>query len=410
MVTEMDDRKYLVLLGDGMADLPLEELGGKTILDYCKTPNMDFIAQNGVTGMTRTVPEGMSPGSDTANLSIFGYDPAKYFSGRAPLEAINLDIKLGPDDTAFRCNIVNAADGVMNDFTSDHIDSRFSEIIINELKKNISRPGIEFYPGVSYRNIMVWRDYPYKEITETTPPHDIQDKNTGEFLPSGNGSDLMKELMFESVSIIANSSAIKDGLKKFQGNPESIWLWGGGRRPAMNTLMERFGLYGHTISAVDLIHGIGKAAGLAPLNVDGVTGYIDTNYTGKALALLNSLDDSNFIFLHVEAPDESGHEGNIGHKIKSIEDFDSLVVGPVLEGLRKYPSYSLLLMPDHPTPVKLRTHTSDPVPFCIYSSDRFITEKSKFKAASFCEKDAAATGLFIDHAHRLLEIMIKGSI
>jgi len=410
MVTGMDDRKYIVLLGDGMADLPLDELGGKTVLDYCKTPNMDYIAQNGVTGMTRTVPEGMSPGSDTANLSIFGYDPAIYFSGRAPLEAINLDIKLGPDDTAFRCNIVNAADGVMNDFTSDHIDSSLSVIIMNELMKNISLPGIEFYPGVSYRNIMVWRDYPYKEITGTTPPHDIQDKNIKEYLPSGDGSDLIKELMFRSKSIIANSAAIRDGLKKFQGNPESVWLWGGGRRPAMNTLMERFGLYGHTISAVDLIHGIGKCAGLTPLHVDGVTGYIDTNYSGKTAALLNSLDDSNFIFLHIESPDESGHEGNVQHKIKSIEDFDSLVVGPVLEGIRKYPSYSILLMPDHPTPIKFRTHTSDPVPFCIYSSDRFITEKSKFSAASFCEKDAAATGLFIDHAHKILEIMIKGFI
>ncbi len=410
MVTEMDDRKYIVLLGDGMADLPLDELGGKTILDYCNTPNMDYLAQNGVSGMTRTVPTGMSPGSDTANLSIFGYDPAVYFSGRAPLEAINLDIKLGPDDTAFRCNIVNAADGVMNDFTSDHIDSGFSEIIMNQLSKEISLPEIEFYAGVSYRNIVVWRNYPFKEITVTTPPHDIQDKKTDQFLPSGNGSELIKELMLRSKKVISESTAIREARKKFQGEPESVWIWGGGWRPEMNTLMERLGLYGHTISAVDLIHGIGKAAGLTPLHVEGATGYLDTNYGGKVSALLNSLKDSNFIFLHVEAPDESGHEGNIEHKIKSIEDFDSKVVGPVIEGIREYPSYTILLMPDHPTPIKFRTHTPDPVPFCIYSSDRFISEKNKFKAASFCEKDAAATGLFIDHAHKLLEIMIRGSI
>jgi len=411
MAGYMNNRKYIVLLGDGMADLPLDELGGKTILEYSKTPNMDFMARNGVNGLTKTVPDGMSPGSDTANLSIFGYDPAEYFSGRAPLEAINLDIKLGPDDTAFRCNLVNAADGVMNDFTSDHIDSRLSKIIINEISHNISHTGIEFYPGVSYRNIMVWRNYPYKGITTTTPPHDIQDKNTNEYLPSGNGSDTLRELMYLSKSIIANSDAVKNGIKQYQGNPESIWLWGGGRRPAMTTLKERFGLYGHTISAVDLIHGIGKAAGLTPLNVDGVTGYIDTNYSGKAAALLNSIDNSNFIFLHVESPDESGHEGNIEHKIKSIEDFDSLIVGPVLEGMKKYQDYSILLMPDHPTPVKFRTHTSDPVPFCIYSSsDRFGNEKSKYKASSFCEKDAAATGLFIDHAHKILEILLKGSL
>jgi len=411
MVIYMNRTKYIVLLGDGMADLPLAELGGKTILDHCKTPNMDFMARNGVTGLTKTVPDGMSPGSDTANLSIFGYDPEKYFSGRAPLEAINLGIELGPDDTAFRCNIVNASDGIMNDFTSDHIDSRLSEIIMKELSHNISRPGIEFYPGVSYRNIMVWRNYPYNEITGTTPPHDIQDRKVDDHLPSGIGSVTLRELMSLSKSVISDSDAVKDGMKKYQGNPESIWLWGGGRRPAMNTLSERFGLSGHTISAVDLIHGIGKAAGLTPLHVDGVTGYIDTNYRGKADALLNALPDSDFIFLHVESPDESGHEGNIEHKIKSIEDFDSLVVGPVLEGIKKYPDYSILLMPDHPTPVELKTHTSDPVPFCIFSSSgRFDEESKKYNAQSFCEKDAAATGLFIDHAHSILEIMIKGSI
>ncbi len=406
----MNNRKYIVLLGDGMADLPLDELEGKTILEHCKTPNMDFMAKNGINGLTNTVPEGMSPGSDTANLSIFGYDPVVYFSGRAPLEAINLGIELGPDDTAFRCNIVNAADGIMKDFTSDHIDSRLSEIIIDELKLHLKNEGIEFYPGVSYRNIMVWRNYPHKEITVTTPPHDIQDENTGSYLPSGSGADVMRDLMARSKSIIANSAAIKEGMKKYQGDPESIWLWGGGRRPAMETLMERFGLYGHTISAVDLIHGIGKAAGLTPIHVEGVTGYIDTNYSGKADALLNSLSDSNFIFLHVESPDESGHEGNMEHKIKSIEDFDSLVVGPVLEGMKKFEEYTILLMPDHPTPVKIKTHTSDPVPFCIYSSDQFIEEKKKYSATSFCEKDAAATGLLVEHAHNIIEIMIKGSL
>ncbi len=407
----MNNRKYIVLLGDGMADLPLEELGGKTVLEHCRTPNMDFMARNGVTGLTKTVPDGMSPGSDTANLSIFGYDPAECFSGRAPLEAINLGIELGPDDTAFRCNIVNAAGGVMNDFTSDHIDSRLSEIIMNELAANISTPGIEFYPGVSYRNIVVWRNYPYKKIAETIPPHDIQDEKVEKYLPSGDGSDVLRELMSISKSIIADSSAVKEGIKNFNGNPESIWLWGGGRRPDMDTLMNRFELYGHTISAVDLIHGIGKAAGLTPLHVDGVTGYIDTNYKGKADALLNSLDDANFIFLHVESPDESGHEGNLEHKIKSIEDFDALIVGPVLEGMKKYHDYSILIMPDHPTPLKLKTHTSDPVPFCIYSSnDRFEKEKNIYSAEAFNEKDASATGLFIDHAHNILEIMIKGSI
>jgi 2,3-bisphosphoglycerate-independent phosphoglycerate mutase len=406
----MTDKKYIILLGDGMADLPLDELGGKTILEHCKTPNMDFMARNGVTGMTKTVPDGMSPGSDTANLSIFGYNPAECFSGRAPLEAINLGIELGPDDAAFRCNIVNAADGIMNDFTSDHIDSRLSEIIMSEMNRSISMPGIDFYPGVSYRNIMVWRGYPYKNITGATPPHDIQNKNIENYLPSGDGSDLMRQLMTLSKSVISGSDAVKAALELYKGTPESIWLWGGGRRPAMRTLQDRFGLYGHTISAVDLIHGIGKAAGLTPLSVEGATGYIDTNYKGKADALLQSIESSNFIFLHVESPDESGHEGNMEHKIKSIEDFDSLVVGPVLEGMKKHNDYTILVMPDHPTPVKTRTHTSDPVPFCIFSSSGFQQDKTRYGASAFNEKDASATGLFIDRAHNLLEIMIKGSI
>lgn len=407
----MEEKKYIILLGDGMADLPVDELGGKTVLEYCRTPNMDFIARNGICGITHTVPDGMAPGSDTANLSIFGYNPAECFSGRAPLEAINMDIKLGDNDAAFRCNIVNAAGDVMNDFTADHIDSRLSEIVIKEISARIKHKDIEFYPGVSYRNIMVWRNFPYSDITSTTPPHDIQERKTGEYTPSGSGADLLMELMSQSKPIIAASAAISEGMKMFQGNPESIWLWGGGRRPAMKTLRERFGLYGHTISAVDLIHGIGKAAGLTPLHVDGVTGYLDTNYEGKAEALLKALPSSNYIFLHVESPDESGHEGNLEHKIKAIEDFDSRVVGPVLEGIKKFPECTVLLMPDHPTPVKVRTHTSDPVPFCIFTAGSgFENERKKFAASSFCEKGAAATGLSVDHAHKLIEIMIRGSL
>jgi 2,3-bisphosphoglycerate-independent phosphoglycerate mutase len=217
--------------------------------------------------------------------------------------------------------------------------------------------------------------------------------------------------MHQSKKIISESEEVQKGLKKYRGRPESIWLWGGGRRPNIQTLSERFGLHGHTISAVDLIHGIGKAAGLTPLHVDNVTGYIDTNYKGKADALLNAIESADYIFLHVESPDESGHKGNIEHKIKSIEDFDSLIVGRVLEGIKKLHEYSVLVMPDHPTPIKVRTHTSAPVPFCIYSSGgRFQKEKDIYKAAAFNERDAAATGLFIDNAYKIIEIMINGTI
>lgn len=407
----MKKRKYAILLGDGMADLPLDELGGKTILEYAETPNMDFIARNGVCGMTRTVPQGMSPGSDTANLSIFGYDPAKYFTGRAPLEAINMDIRLGDNDVAFRCNIVNASGGVMNDFTSAHIDSRLTEIVISELTTKIKLPGIEFHPGVSYRNIVVWRDYPYVGITDTTPPHDIQTQKTDGYLPKGDGSDILRRIMSESAGIISSSEKIRKARASYKGDPESVWLWGGGRRPAIEPLDKKFGLSGYTISAVDLIHGIGKAAGLNPLHVDGATGYLDTNYEGKAAALATGLKDSDLVFLHVEAPDESGHEGNLEHKLKAIQDFDSKIVGPVIETLKGYDEFILLVMPDHPTPIKIRTHTSDPVPFCIYSSaGLFEEEKKKYRAVAYSEKEANTTGLFVEKGSSLMEFMVRGEI
>ncbi len=405
-----ENKKYIVLLGDGMADLPIPSLGGKTILEHSRTPNMDRMAAGGINGLTQTVPEGMSPGSDTANLSIFGYDPAKYYSGRAPLEAINMGIEMGPEDVAFRCNMVNASGMTMNDFTASHIDSRLSKIIMEELSANLEVDDIEFYSGVSYRNLMVWRNSPYISVASTTPPHDIQGLKTEEYLPTGEGSQILRSLMNTSQGIIAASSKIKKALKNYQGNPDSIWIWGGGRKPQMETFQKKFGLSGHTISAVDLIHGIGKAAGLTPLEVEGATGYIDTNYRGKTKALAQGLKDSDYVFLHVEAPDESGHEGSIEHKIKSVEDFDSWIVGPVLEELEKYPSYTVLLMPDHPTPIKFKTHTSDPVPFCIYSNDSFIEEHTKYSAPAYSEKDAEKTGLFIEHAHDLIGIMIKGTI
>lgn len=406
-----NSRKYIILLGDGMADLPMDELGGKTVLEAARTPNMDMMARGGVNGMTQTVPQGMNPGSDTANLSVFGYDPQKYYSGRAPLEAINMDIVLGPDDVAFRCNLVNAAGDVMNDFTSDHIDSRLTEIVISEIAQNIKIPGIEFHAGVSYRNIMVWRNFPFSNLPETTPPHDIQGSEILKYLPSGDGADMLRLIMAESRSVIAGSQAIKESMKKFKGSPESAWLWGCGRRPAIDTLRSRFGISGYTISAVDLIHGIGKAAGLRSLDVPGLTGYLDTNYEGKVNALLEAIGSCDYVFLHVEAPDESGHEGNLEHKLKAIEDFDARVVGPVLKGMQKFDDYVILLMPDHPTPLKVRTHTSEPVPFCITGSGNVFTEeRMKYKAEAYSEKNAASTGLYIDKAHTLIEIMIRGKI
>jgi 2,3-bisphosphoglycerate-independent phosphoglycerate mutase len=407
----MEEKKYIVLVGDGMADLPIPELGNKTILEYANIPNMNYLASKGITGLTNTVPEGMSPGSDTANLSIFGYDPVISFTGRAPLEALSMDVNLGPEDTAFRCNIINSSDNIMKDFTASHIDSMLSEIVIKQINRRITKRDIEFYPGVSYRNLMVWRNYPYKNIADTVPPHDIQGKEIQQYLPSGEGSDELNDLMKRARKIIASSSDILKAMKKFQGNPESIWLWGGGKKPKMKTLKKRFGLYGYTISAVDLIHGIGKAAGLEPIEVDGATGYIDTNYEGKASALISSIKKCNYVFLHVEAPDESGHEGSIEKKLKSVEDFDKRVVGPVIEEMEKYSNFSILLMPDHHTPVSVKTHTSDPVPFCIYSKGNPLeSDFKKFCASSYSEKTAEGTGFFVKSAHQLIEIMTNESI
>jgi 2,3-bisphosphoglycerate-independent phosphoglycerate mutase len=404
------EKKIVILIGDGMADYPIEELGGKTPLEVADIPNMDYLARNGIFGITKTVPDGMAPGSDTANLSIFGYDPKLYFTGRAPLEALNMNIKLGPNDVAFRCNLVNIENNIMKDYSSGQIDTEFSSIVINELNKNISNNQykIELYPGVSYRNIMVWRDYPYDNIPQTTPPHDITGKEIFDFLPKGGPEALVLEsTMTASVNIINNSDIIKKNRSIYNGQPTSTWLWGGGKKPEIETLQKRFGLHGYTISAVDLIHGIGRAAGLSPRHVDGATGYIDTNYSGKASALLKAIKSSNFVFLHVEAPDESGHEGNLEHKIKAIEDFDKKVVGPVFQGLKNFPDYTILVMPDHPTPIKLKTHTADPVPFCIYSNKQFSGFQKSPADICFTEKMARTTGNYIDKAYNLIQIMIN---
>lgn len=400
-------RRYIILIGDGMADLPVEELKGLTPLQAAHTPNMDRLASEGALGLARTVPAGMNPGSDTANLSIFGYDPKEYYTGRAPLEALNMGIELGPNDVAFRCNIVRTTDGLMDDFTADHIENEAGTLVMKEVAAAIDEDYLEFYPGVSYRNILIWRNFPFEDLPATIPPHDITGREYEPHLPKGDGSEVLRKITEISRRVIEESPAVKKILNKYRGTPESLWLWGAGTRPAVKTLRERFGVTGRTISAVDLIHGIGRAAGLVPFEVPGATGYLDTDYEGKVAALFESLKDSSIVFLHVEAPDESGHEGNLSHKMQAIEDFDAKVVGPVLEGLANGPEYRLLVMPDHPTPLSVRSHTPDPVPFAVYdSSGRLPDEFSGHNGAAFSEKDAAATRLMVDPAHLLVQKLI----
>lgn len=399
-----DSHKYLVIVGDGMADLPLDEFGGQTFLEYAKTPVMDELASRGVVGLTQTVPEGMPPGSDTANLSIFGYDPQKYYTGRAPLEALNLGIQLGPHDVAFRCNIVSLEDGSMADFTAHHIEGAFGEKIMQGLN-DLGLQDIEFYPGVSYRNIMVWRNYPGEGITETTPPHDIQLQKTAPYLPKGEGAETINSIMEKATAVVTAVALQSSG---FEGTPTDIWIWGGGRKPELDSFQSKFGINGNTISAVDLIHGIGVAAGLEPVTVEGATGYIDTNYAGKVEAALEAFKTSDYVYLHLEAPDESGHEGSIEKKLKSVEDLDRLLVGPVLEGLKSFDNYSVLVMPDHPTPIRVRTHTADPVPFVLYSTGAdFVGYANKSKSAVYTEKAALDSGIFVSHAYRMMDVLIK---
>lgn len=389
-----------------MADTPLESLGNKTPLEAARTPNMDYIASNGISGLVSTIPDGMAPGSDIANLSLFGYDPKIYYTGRAPLEALSMGIEMGDKDAAFRCNIVTLEDQRMKDFSGGHIDTEFSKIIMEELAENIKLNDIEYYPGVSYRNTIIWRNYPYREITGSTPPHDIHDMIIDGYLPAGDGAGLILEIMTRSKKVIRESSRIKNAALRYHGRPVSAWIWGGGRKPAMKTLGKMLGLSGYTISAVDLIHGIGKAAGLEPIYIEGATGYIDTNYKGKTEALLEGIEKANFIYLHVESPDESGHEGNLEYKIKAIEDFDSLIVGPVLRGLQKHDDFTILITPDHPTPLKIRTHTSEPVPFAIYRNKKWKHHKN-LPAKNYSEKSASETGLFIKEGHKLLEMIVN---
>jgi len=371
--------KYIILLGDGMADRPRADLGGKTCLQAAKTPNLDHLASAGQVGMVSTVPDGYAPGSDVANLSVLGYDPRKYYTGRSPLEAASIGVSLGPDDVAFRCNLVTLrssgggaaaerrrATHVMEDFSAGHISTDDARMLIEEIGSKLGTDHIRFYPGVSYRHLMVWKGG--KERINCTPPHDIQDKDIQDYLPRGEGDDIINDLMEASVDILTNHPVNKARLEAGKRPANSIWLWGQGKRPSMPTFKEKYGLEGAVISAVDLTKGLGVYAGFEVINVPGATGWIDTNYVGKAEHALFALKSRDIVYLHVEAPDEAGHTGDVKNKIKAIEDFDELIVGNVMHGMKQFDEYRILALPDHPTPLEIRTHSAEPVPFVIYDN------------------------------------------
>ena len=362
--------KYLVLLGDGMADEPLEQLGGKTPLDHADTPFMDRLARNGRIGLAATVPEGFPPGSDVANLSVFGYDPRQCYSGRSPLEAASMGVALGPDDVAFRLNLVwleaHCAKLYMGDFSAGHISTAEAGQLLATLQQELGDDDFSFYPGVSYRHLLVWKNG--KDRMTCTPPHDISTLSVENYLPTGDGAAELLDLT-NSAQMLLNTHPVNHArLARGEVPANSIWLWGQGRRPRMKTYRELYDLSGAVISAVDLIKGIGLCAGLDIIEVPGATGYLDTNYRGKAEYALQALKERDFVYLHVEAPDEAAHGGLLDEKIKAIEAFDREVVGTVVENLAQLGDCRLLVLPDHPTPVAKRTHTCDPVPYILYDS------------------------------------------
>ncbi|MCD6334428.1 MAG: cofactor-independent phosphoglycerate mutase [Candidatus Latescibacteria bacterium] len=359
--------KYAILIGDGMADYPIDELGGRTPLEAAHTPNMDTIARQGVGGLVRTIPQGKAPGSDVANLEILGYDSKEVLTGRAPLEAASMRIELLDDEVAFRCNLITVEDGKILDYSAGHITTKEGTQLIAEIQERLGSHRVRFYPGVAYRHLMVMRDGP--EHLETVPPHDVMGARPADHLPRGDSAAFIGGLMADSVEILKEAEVNRKRIAKGKLPATQIWLWGSGKALRIPALKDRFGATGGVISAVDLLKGIGISAGLRVIDVPGITGYLDTNYSGKAQYALSALKELDFVYVHVEAPDEASHNGSLKDKIRAIEDFDTKVVGPVLEGLRAFGNFRLMVLPDHRTPLSVRTHTPEPVPVAIYASD-----------------------------------------
>lgn len=396
--------KIIILLGDGMSDQPIASLDNKTPLQAAATPNMDKLAKQGLTGLAHTVPDGLPPGSDVANLSVFGYDPRTCYTGRSPLEALSMGIDLGPDDVAFRMNMVTlhprGGKVYMEDFSAGHIKSEESHQLVAALQQELGDEQFQFFPGVGYRHLMVWRGG--KDAMKAVPPHDISGKPILDYLPVGEGADKLNWLMNAAQMVLHNHPVNRSRQERDELPANSVWLWGHGKMPKLTSYREKFGLSGAVISAVDLIKGIGVCAGLDVINVPGATGYIDTNYKGKAEAALKALETYDFVYVHVEAPDEASHNGSLQHKIQAIEDFDRLVVGTVLEQAGRFDDLRILCCPDHPTPVALKTHTSDPVPFVIYRHSKAEGNG----AASYDEVQAKGTGLVVTEGHQLMKLLL----
>ena len=396
--------KYAVILGDGMADWPLDELGGKTPLDAANHPAMDRLAQQGTFGLVQTVPDGMKPGSDTANLSVFGYDPRKYYSGRSPLEAASLGIALEETDVTYRCNLVTLSgearllDTTMVDYSAGEISTADAGELIRFLDRELSSEGVRLYPGFSYRHCLVLNRA--ETGAELTPPHDFTGKPVAGKLPSGTNSTLLLHWMEQAYRLLRDHPINRARMQAGKNPANAIWFWGEGRKPALTPFFEKTGLRGAVISAVDLIQGIGRCAEMEVLSVEGATGTFETNFAGKAEAAIRALSSgADYVYIHVEAPDECGHHGQIAEKIFSIEQIDSKIVAPVWAYLNESgEDYAILVLPDHPTPIQIRTHSAEPVPFAIYRKGN-----AGDKALRYTERDAKSTGVLRKEGYRLID-------
>lgn len=397
--------KYIVVLGDGMADYPIDELNEQTPLEYANTPMMDELAQKSEIGQVHTIPAGMSPGSDTANLSVLGYDPKKYYTGRSPLEALSIGVPMKDTDIAIRCNIVTVSDEEteykdkkMIDHSAGEISTEDADVLIRAVQEAFGNEMFQFYTGTSYRHLLIWDK---GNVVELTPPHDILTKTIGNYLPK---EKMLAEMMEKSYEILNNHpinvASEKAGLHK----ANSLWFWGAGTKPALDDFTEKTGKRGVMISAVDLLKGIGVGAGLHNIIVEGADGTLETNYEGKAQAAVDALtkDGYDFAYIHVEAPDEMGHQGSVERKIKSIEYLDQRVIRVVKEGMdASGEDYRMLVLPDHPTPIVLRTHSSDPVPYMLFDSTNHGSRMWHYN-----EREAAASGIDMPSGAALMEYFL----
>lgn len=398
--------KYLVILGDGMADRPIDSLGGKTPLAYADTPKMDELASKGEIGMVHTIPDGMKPGSDTANLSVLGYNPRKFYSGRSPLEALSIGVPMKDTDIALRCNIVTLSEEedtyeerTMIDHSSDEISTEDCAVLLEAVKKELETENFHFYVGTSYRHCLIWEN---GEVTELVQPHDILGQNIGDKLPE---NEALRYMMKRSYEILVNHPINIERRKKGLHPANSCWFWGAGTKPALYPFTERTHVNGAMISAVDLLKGIAVGTSMKVIQVEGANGGLNTNYEGKAQAALDVLtkDGYDFVYVHLEGPDEMGHQGSVEKKVKAIEYLDSRIIKPIVDGLKAAgEDFRMVILPDHPTPIEIRTHSAEEVPYLLYDST-----KERSETWHYNEREAAATDNYIAEGHKLIEYLLE---